>query len=558
MDNRIESGRSGKCLLRILAVVLILVVEVPFLFFIAGDAQVHLAVAESFVHGHPFQYNLGDPFVMASSSPFWTMVLIGLFHVFGDLTPLALKAVSLLCWAGASYLLWKVVTEVWQWVRWKCVVILLIWLTNTAVVANALGGLENVLTALQLLLIYLICARTTDNFSWQRSLGLGLLLGWAILTRVDSGFFACICVCLFFLGKFLSARAQRKTIVAQFVFVALLSGLVILPWYFYQHFVTGKLVSDSALARLYGGRRTSWAIVNDHLYFHPKALFSLVTVFMPLTLGALLTFYKWGRNLFRSRERFEAQLSVTYATFAAVTILGVGILFYTFVVGADHFGRYFIPIFPFFFILGFQGLWTLYEDLSEKRRWLAKCMLSSMVCYLLLGSGVDYYRRVVLRDQYSPDLLKVVADHRDRVGYTDRYLAELGVPTTNHVNVAMIEVQLRFYVDDRITILSLDGRTSAQLLKYIDRTSGVPDFRGYFEETRPDFVQFGNWCGEERGWAARFRLQRELSNLLCEWEQRASAMKIGDGFDWNGNRVVLVMPDTVRILWQLSPKASAS
>ena len=129
-----------KQLLRILIVVILLTVQVPFLFYLAGDAQVHLAVAESFVAGHPFQYNPGDSFVMASTSPFWTMLLIVLFHTFGNLTPLALKSVSVLCWGGASYLLWKVVTEVWSWARWKCVAVLLIWLA--AAILGALACLE--------------------------------------------------------------------------------------------------------------------------------------------------------------------------------------------------------------------------------------------------------------------------------------------------------------------------------------------------------------------------------------------------------------------------------
>lgn len=86
-------------------VVIVIIVQAPFLANLAGDAQVHLAYAESFVNGRPFQYNPGDPLMMMSTSPFWTMLLIVLFHLFGDLTPIALKAVSVLCWGSASYLL---------------------------------------------------------------------------------------------------------------------------------------------------------------------------------------------------------------------------------------------------------------------------------------------------------------------------------------------------------------------------------------------------------------------------------------------------------------------
>lgn len=550
MDSRQESGRCRKRLLGILTVVVLVIAQVPFLFFLAGDAQVHLAYAESFVNAHPFQYNPGDPLMMMSTSPFWTMLLIVLFHLFGDLTPIALKAVSVLCWGSASYLLWKVVTEIHQWSLWRRVLLLGIWLSNTAVVFNALGGLENILSAVQLLLVYLVCVRAVDNLSWQRSIRLGLLVGWAILTRVDCGFFACVCVCSLFLTRLLAvAGHQRKIIVAQFAVVAFASGLFILPWYSYQYFLTGQLLSVSVLARLYGGRRTSWTILNDRLYFHPKAVFTLVTVFMPLTLGVVLVLRGWGRRLFRARGQLGQQLFLTYPTFAAASIVTVGILFYSFVVGAGHFGRYFLPIFPFFFILGFQGVWALCDRCSAERKWLPVCISACVAGYLTLGSGLDYYRRVVLRDTYSPDLMNVVKVHRDRVSNTNQYLAKLGVPPTQHITIAVSEVQLRFYVDDRIRVLSLDGRTSGQILRYIDRSSGVPDFQSYFEETRPDFVELGQWC-EEGGWTARFALGPSHPNLMCEWEQRARAMKIGDSFDWKGNLVVCVTPGIVRIIWR--------
>ncbi len=545
-----QSNRMWKLILTTLGVVIVIIVQAPFLAHLVGDAQVHLAVAESFVNGRPFQYNPGDPLVMASTSPFWTILLIVLFHLFGNLTPLAVKAVSVLCWGSASYLLWKVVTEICRWSPWRCVLLWGIWLSNTAIIANALGGLENVLSAVQLLLIYLVCVRSVASLSWQRSLGLGLLLGWAILTRLDCGFFACVCVCSLFLTRFLSATGRQwRMILAQFAVVALVSGLFLLPWYAYQYSVTGKLVSDSALARLYGGRRTSWMILSGRLYFHPKAVFALATAFLPLTLGAGLALRGWGNLLFRSRGQFVQQLSLTYSTFAAASIVAAGILFYSFVVGADHFGRYFLPLFPFFFILGFQGIWALCDRWSARYQWLPVGISLCVVCYLTLGSGLDYYRRVVLRHQYSPDLMNCVKMHRDRVGNTDRYLAELGMPPTSHINIAVTEVQLRFYVDDRVNVVSLDGRTSAQLLEYIDRKTGVPDFQRYFEEMRPDFVELGEWCGNE-GWTARFGLNRSYPNLLCEWEQRAPSMRIGDSFDWNGNSVVCVTPGTVRIVWR--------
>ena len=54
--------------------------------------------------------------------------------------------------------------------------------------------------------------------------------------------------------------------------------------------------------------------------------------------------------------------------------------------------------------------------------------------------------------------------------------------------IAVTEVQLRYYLDERVDVLSLDGRTSADILTYTNPTTGVPDFPAYFEAVQPDYV----------------------------------------------------------------------
>src|SRR5690606_1078847 len=116
------------------------------------------------------------------------------------------------------------------------------------------------------------------------------------------------------------------------------------------------------------------------------------------------------------------------------------------------------------------------------------------------------------------------------------------------VSVAVTEVQLRYFLDDRVTVLSLDGRTSANILRYVDPVSGVPDFGRYFADVRPDYVHIRQWC-EVGGWLAGVFPSRIRDNLVCDWERRAAAMAPGDSFEWQGRTVTLVAPDIVRIEW---------
>src|SRR3972149_4107004 len=136
----------------------------PWLFNLAGDAQVHLAVAEQFSRGHPFQYNPSGETVTASTSPFWTIILTLCFTLAGASAPLLLKIICVIVWAGTGYLLYRVAREVWCVSSVALLAMLGWWLTSTTIISNALAGMENILSALQLLLIYYLVVKWRGRF----------------------------------------------------------------------------------------------------------------------------------------------------------------------------------------------------------------------------------------------------------------------------------------------------------------------------------------------------------------------------------------------------------
>jgi hypothetical protein len=144
----------------------------------------------------------------------------------------------------------------------------------------------------------------------------------------------------------------------------------------------------------------------------------------------------------------------------------------------------------------------------------------------------------------------LVAAPAKRSAQTDAFLHEMGAPADAPVSIAVTEVQLRYFLDERVTVLSLDGRTSAEILTYTDPVSGVPDFERYFQDTRPDYVHAKQWC-EVGGWLARVLPADIEENLICEWERRAETMAMGDSFDWQGRRVTLVAPEVLHIDWSM-------
>lgn len=554
----------------IAAGLLVLLAAAPFALNLAGDAQVHLAIAEAFANGHPFRYNPNGEIVVASTSPFWTMLLALYFRIAGSLTPALLSLTAVAFWMAAGYLLFRSARDLWHFrgvALWSTV---LLWLAHTTIVANALGGLENVASATQALLLYwLVAGERRPAADDNRSDGLrtmstghaaliGLVLGWALLTRPDGGFFV--------LFLFILALPVLPRSVGRLLIIALTATAVLLPWFAYQYAVTGNLLTDSSVARLYNGRMGSLMLIPGALYLHPKALVSLATAFLPLALGFLLTAAALAANFGRARSRWLETYRDRFPQVAAVLLVVAGILFYTFVVGAEAFGRYFLPLFPFFFLAGVNGLALVYHRLmAAGLRRPAVVLISLAVLFLAATSALDMYRRLgpgrfaperALDVIYGPAGLRyysanvplLVGAPARRADYTDGLLRDLGAPPAGGVSIAVTEVQLRYFLDERVAVLSLDGRTSADILTYADPVTGVPDFERYFLDARPDYVHANQWCAVG-GWLANIFPSRIEENLVCVWQRYAETMVPGDSFVWQGQVVTLVAPDIFHIDW---------
>lgn len=543
----------------------IILVALPFLLSLAGDAQVHLAVAERFVRGFAFQYNAGGETVIASSSPFWTLMIALFFEIVNSWAPLLLMVVVLAVWLTAAYLIYRSAKDHWHFSKIAVWSLLMLWLLHTVIVSNALGGLENILTALQLLLLYWLTARYRDGLTVRRSVILGLLLGWTFLTRLDAGLFALILLAQFILAVW--SHMRLRDLAVHLTIIVTVSILMLIPWYAYQYGKTATLVSDSAIARLYGGRQGSLILIPDILYLHPKALISLGTAFLPLVLGFVLTAGQLTYSLIQSPSGRLQHYRENYPLYSAIILIVAGLFLFTFVVGAEAFGRYFLPIFPFLFLAGVDGWQRLYFWM-ENRGWrTAGIALASAAClFMVFTSAFDFYRRLgpgsYGRDHisnvfygpadkryYSRNLPDLLLAPQSRTDATEDLLTYLGVSKEAKISLAVTEVQIRYFVDDRIDIISLDGRTSARIVDHIDSTTGVPDFEQYFLDVHPDYVHVSQWC-EIGGWLSSFISFAIEDNLVCNWGKRAMMMQPGESFQWLGRRVELVAPEILRIYWE--------
>lgn len=515
-------------LLIVLLLFIYILLLLPFLGNIAFDAVVHFVVAERFAEGHPFLYNINDTeTVIASTSPFWTIFLTFFYYFTGQFAPLIVKSICILLWLSSGYLLNIAARDIWRMKDFTRYAVLFMWFANISIVKNSLGGLENILSAFQLLLLYYYLWKNLYVANYKSDFIIGILLGLTILTRLDAGTLALIIVFVYLTAKRL---ALKYNFIKSLLIIVLISLVVLLPWYLYQYSYTAKILSDSSVARLFTGRRNSIDIFNGLLYFHPNAFTILGTAFLPFSIGFLFSMYLSLKSKFK-------EFNANFHAISCLVIVICSVLAYSFIVGADQFGRYFLITISFFLLAGFNGLQSIHSALKAKNIKYSNILVSSVIIFLLLTNAYDYFQRVINIGQLESNIYEIFYAPSKRIEVTANTFQKLGIDTNQTIKLAITEVQFKYFVDERINVISLDGRSSSKILNYMNK-NGLPDFERFIEDEKPDIV-------EVKGWPYK-------GNLLYSWEEKLKGMKIGESFFWKNNKITYVTPWHVKILYNFN------
>jgi hypothetical protein len=163
---------------------------------------------------------------------------------------------------------------------------------------------------------------------------------------------------------------------------------------------------------------------------------------------------------------------------------------YTFVTGASHLARYVAFLMPGFVISAFVAAKWLYEAWDavvpvRARGWrsLGFVFLGAALAGLMGFEASVRLGAVQIErsDRLGSSALAVArAAPGRREAQSTALLAQLGHPEERPVIVAMQEVQLRYEIDDRFVVRSLDGRVDARLLDFA--TPDGVDHIGYLKE----------------------------------------------------------------------------
>jgi hypothetical protein len=448
----------------ILALALLVIILEPLLFAgsFAGDAQVHLVFAESAARGHFFEFNPGQH-VSGETSPGYMLLGAALFRCLpARWVPVALKLLGLLGWYLLCWLVYRVAQRVLAedddqerfWPAAAAVTAALI----PGSVYNANVGMENGLFAVVVWLWIELGARwrwfergssetRSPPGALRQEAALAGLQGLACWLRPE-GFV------VLGLAHLLRWRRARPPASLALSGLALASALGLASVAF-QLVSTGDLVATSILSRRVLAMQRSLPF--GPLLIDP-AFAERLLLYLPLTVFAAIG----ARVRAPERTGLDAFLLTLFAAFFVV---------YTFGAGAAHLARYVIFVMPIVALYAVRGAREVWRQRRSRRSLVALGALA----FVVTSVGEVTYRR----SQYSLGLLaKAMSAPGERRARTDDLLRRLEArPGGPPLVLALESVQLRYELDDRIVVRSLDGRVDRELFGFVH--GGTVDHFGY-------------------------------------------------------------------------------
>jgi Dolichyl-phosphate-mannose-protein mannosyltransferase len=425
----------------------------------AGDAEIHLIYAENAANGRWFQFNPAQV-TQGSTSALWTLLLASAWRVGGLVA--ASWAASLVClvsYVTTTVLVWKLGERVASW-RVGAVAALL-FAVNPSIASNALFGMENCTAAALLVAAWLTLV--TPQRRWSPWVW-GVLVGAAFLCRPDA--VIPIAAQSLYAAYLLKHSPERSR--APWVGACVLAGMLVVPFFVFQHSITGRWMPSSGVSRVLLSRRT--AIHLGPLWIHVRLLVRIAGAYLPVFAGFVWTLTQ--RTL---------QTPARLALGGAVVVT---LFLHTFIVGAAHASRYFLLSFPAFYILGAVGLGDIMRRIRSRRPTLVPVFLGGCVVWFALVNAADEHARLTSSMRGAPMEYHINL-FRNRRAFTDDLLEKISWHSPRPLQLALTEVQFRGMVDQRITIRSLDGRVDQELLD-VTPANGCPDYAAYFRRVHMD------------------------------------------------------------------------
>ena len=439
----------------------ILIAALPFLYWnaFAGDAQVHLVFMETAAAGRFFEFNPGER-VSGETSPGYMLLGACLFRTLPAASvPVALKVIGLIAWYLLGWLVYHVAAQFLGHDGRAGFWPILAALISAAIpgsVYNANVGMENGVFAALIWAWVALALRwrwlDREGPGWGKEILLASILGLAGWIRPEALPFSIV--------AYTFAILSRRTAPVLLFGLGVAVAISLLAFAF-QYAHTGDVIPTSILSRRIVAMSGSWRV--GPFLLDPTFGLRLL-LYLPITL-LFFWYLRAGADTTSPLERLLQ------------TALGAFFVIFT-LFGAPHLGRYVIFLMPILTVGAAGALRSLWERRRPK-------LLVGGAALALLGVIAGELHERGSRFHAAQLSIAINAPSSRRTA-TDRLITVLGKPAHRPVVVALEAVQLRYVVDNRILVRSLDGRVDRSLLGFAQGDS--LDHLAYLHHQRVDYL----------------------------------------------------------------------
>lgn len=419
---------------------------------VMGDAFIHFVFARGISEGNFFFYN--GKFSGGSTSPFWSILLVPIWKIFGMKIVWAVKILAGFFATLSIFLTFKLAKKISQ-NRIVALVTATLLATSFVLPFWAAKGMETPLFVCLVLVNFLIYFRIlerTKTFWWETLFG--IILGITILTRPEAWFLAT------FFGIGLLTMKKWHSILT----VGLPAFLICAPYYFWLFENTSSIFPSSAARIL---RAQQWTHELGGIYFSLEIPKILVTKFLPLTPFFLF--------FFRKRKNINRQI-----WWPILAWLAFHAIFFSVVFPTTEGYRYILATLPFFYLISILGIFRL------PKKWITPVLIFTILGSFTISSQQFLERRDSITNCEQPFSNAT----RHKIGI---WISENTPPTSL---IAMKEIDQSAFFGER-RMLSLDGTLDTHAVKFIESGDQLQFLRNekpnYFILEEEMYHEYPDW-----------------------------------------------------------------
>lgn len=438
--------------------------------FPLDDPWIHLTFAKNFIDYGSFSYFKNEIVTSGSTSPIYTFLLSLLFFISSNEFIIS-YALGILFSALTIVIVFKLFS-----VHFKSMLVLgfaAVFFTAIQPKLNliSVSGMETTMFIALLAMVFFFYLK--QNWIW-----LGISLGLTIWCRPD-GFVIWLAILIDNLiqTKLLSSHNSSTNIrefeKKKFISAFAIAGVIVLFYFGFNYLLSGDLLPNTYKAKIeyYQNNQQSFFLENEVLkYFTAK---EFIILWLPFLFGLAAVLF----DIFKKRKN---ELLVYF-----LFVIGFILMYYLMLPFSHRFGRYLMPVIPFYILSGFYGLKSLFDFLLIKKT--SPAVINFIFLAFIVAGIILSVKEIGASSNEYSELCKY---HNDRHAAAGRWLkkniSENAVIATHDIGA------IGFYSQRKI--VDMVGLVTPELISHINDKDYSTFINSYLAKNKIDYlVTLRNW-----------------------------------------------------------------